>query len=591
MATPTFILPSAPTYTEGFVNGLNVYPNPTNFVANQVPFTRATTATRTNAAGLIELVPYNLLQYSEMFSQSIWTKLNGSTLTPNTILAPNGTLTADTFQASNLAFGGILRSSITANTGTTYTFSFYAKKNNYRYVGIRFNTSTNVQRFPNYDFDTDTLNKQGVTCDLSRELLPNGWVRLVLTFTATNTSGGCDIGITTANGDTSTALTGTEKVEVWGAQLVEGTDALPYQLTETRLNRPRVDFSLGGCPSLLLEPQRTNLFAFSEQFDNALWIKNAGTISTNSTTSPSGLTNAETFTGDGTSGQHQTYQGVVLTSGVVYTITTYVKKNTNNFLQIYGSGGPFGGANFWANFDLNNGVIGSVGTSSTASIQSVGNGWYRCTMTATAIATGSTNVILHLINSATSARGETNSLSTSVFLWGAQLEAGAYQTSYIPTSSASVTRNIDVAQLTGAQILIGQTEGTLYWEGTLTSGFDDIFYLNRSVTNSVFLYKNAINNIIFRIYYNNLFITITNATAYTGTVKIAASYKSGDSVLYINGVQVGTSSTAFAFTGDLADIVLNNTAYLFGNATKSVKSAAIYNTRLTNAELATLTTL
>jgi hypothetical protein len=329
----------------------------------------------------------------------------------------------------------------------------------------------------------------------------------------------------------------------------------------------------------------------SEEFGSTTWSKIRSLVISDTTTSPSGLTNADTWQGDGSSGAKYVIQTASIVSGTTYTISIYAKKNTNNFIQLFGGAATFG-ANVWANFDLNNGVVGSIGSSTTASIQSVGNGWYRCIITGAATITTTGNaLVVGLITSATSPANEVNTLSTSVFLWGAQLEAGAFPTTYIPTSSASVTRNIDVAQLTGAQILIGQTEGTLYWEGTLTSGFDDIFYLNRSVTNSVFLYKNAINNIIFRIYYNNLFITITNATAYTGTVKIAASYKSGDSVLYINGVQVGTSSTAFAFTGDLADIVLNNTAYLFGNATKSVKSAAIYNTRLTNAELATLTTL
>jgi hypothetical protein len=213
--------------------------------------TRATTATRTNSSGLIESTPINeprldyslgscpnillepqrtnLALRSEEFDNAIsWIKLNGSTITTNTTTAPNGTLTADTYQASNLAFGGILRQTPTILSATSYTFSFHVKKNNYRYVGIRFNTSANGQRFPNYDFDTDTLNKQGVTCDLSRVLLPNGWVRLILTFTSTTTIGSCDIAITTANGDTSTALSGTEKIEVWGAQLEAGAYATSY---------------------------------------------------------------------------------------------------------------------------------------------------------------------------------------------------------------------------------------------------------------------------------------------------------------------------------------------------------------------------
>jgi hypothetical protein len=117
-----------------------------------------------------------------------------------------------------LAFGGILRQAITALSGQSYTVSFFVKKINYRYVGIRFNTSVNNERFPNYDFDTDTLNKQGITCDLSRVLYPNGWVKLILTFLSTTTLGNTDIALTMANGSTASALTGTEKMFLWGAQ-------------------------------------------------------------------------------------------------------------------------------------------------------------------------------------------------------------------------------------------------------------------------------------------------------------------------------------------------------------------------------------
>jgi hypothetical protein len=155
-----------------------------------------------------------------------------------------------------------------------------------------------------------------------------------------------------------------------------------------------------------------------------------------------------------------------------------------------------------------------------------------------------------------------------------------------------VTRNLDVVQKTGVSSLIGQAEGTLYWEGTLTAGqTDDIFYLNTSATNSVFIYRsNAIGNtILCRIYYGGSFITIGNATAYTGLVKIAAAYKSGNSVMYINGVLVGTSSSAFAFTGALNDVVLNNAAFIAGNAAKRINTAALFPTRLTNTQLAALT--
>jgi hypothetical protein len=203
---------------------------------------RGTVATRVNSLGLVENVAINeprlnydtvggcpailiepqrtnLLQRSEEFNNVIWSKLMGSTITADSsILNPAGGTSNFIYTASNLAFGGILRQSITAVSGQSYTVSFFVKKNNYRYVGIRFNTSQTSNRCPNYDFDTDTLNKQGVNCDLTRVLFPNGWVRLSLTFVSTTTAGTTDIALTAANGDTNVALTGTEKMFVWGAQ-------------------------------------------------------------------------------------------------------------------------------------------------------------------------------------------------------------------------------------------------------------------------------------------------------------------------------------------------------------------------------------
>jgi hypothetical protein len=250
---------------------------------------------------------------------------------------------------------------------------------------------------------------------------------------------------TTAPDGTLTADTWTGSGAFWGAQLVEGSSALTYQKTVDRLDIPRIDYTGGGCPSILLEPERTNLVKRSQEFDNNTGFqKNLSSVSANTTTAPDGTLTADTWTGDGTLGIHFLAQTASATSGVAYTQSVFAKKGTNNFIQILGTTGIYD-SNSWANFDLENGAVGNVGISAKATITDFGNGWYRCTMTATATSTASGNgFFLWLITSATSARAETNSLETSVYLWGAQLEAGAYPTSYIPTTTATVTRNADV---------------------------------------------------------------------------------------------------------------------------------------------------
>jgi hypothetical protein len=556
MATPTFILPSAPTYTEGFVNGLNVYPNPTNFVANQVPFTRATTATRTNAAGLIELTPYNLITWSEQLDNIAWSKTNTNVL-PNLTNSPFGVLNADLVipTTTNGEHNTNPPNAPLAPITNAETASIYAKASGYNFIGIRINVNSSwVVSF--FDLINGVVISTGAGMTASIQSVGEGWYRCIVSYSL-RTANGIQL-IPSNNGVSITfAGDGNSGVFMWGAQLVEGTDALPYQLTETRLNRPRVDFSLGGCPNLLLEPQRTNLLVRSEEFNNASWFSSSGGVSVlaNQAIAPNGQNQMDliTFTGN----TQNLIQSVIVLNATQYTFSIWLA--TTSGTQTVQIGG----------IDIN--VWNTVTVTTTPT---------RFTITSTTTST-------------TRFPGIRSTGASSILAWGAQMELGAYPTTYVPTQAATVTRNLDVAQLTGAQTLIGQTEGTLYWEGTLTAGqADDIFYLNTSVTNSVFLYRatGVSNTILFRIYYGGSFITIGNATAYTGLVKIAAAYKSGDSVLYINGVQTGTSATAFAFTGALNDVVLNNSAYGFGNAAKRIKSAAIYNTRLTNAELATLTT-
>jgi hypothetical protein len=226
----------------------SVIPNTT---LGDMDVVRATTATRVNSLGLIESVAVNvprvdytngscpsllvegqrtnLLTYSNDFSNLIWAKVASSTVTTDSgVQNPSGVSPTFRFNASSLAFGGILRQILTLTVGQTYTFSYFAKKGNHRYVGIRFNNARNGERFPTYDFDTDTLNKQGATCDLSRTILANGWVRLSITFTATITTSNCDIALTTSNGDTSTALSGTEFMYVFGAQTELSSFATSY---------------------------------------------------------------------------------------------------------------------------------------------------------------------------------------------------------------------------------------------------------------------------------------------------------------------------------------------------------------------------
>jgi hypothetical protein len=180
-----------------------------------------------------------------------------------------------------------------------------------------------------------------------------------------------------------------------------------------------------------------------------------------------------------------------------------------------------------------------------------------------------------------------NAQGSNIF-WGAQLEAGSYATSYIPTTSASVTRNADVISKTGISSLIGQTEGTLFLDFIYSGGVSNHMIINDVSYNS-YIYFNSQNN-------NELWGQIQSVgiqfsmSATAGRYKMALAYKSGSSAMYVNGTQVGTSSTTFSLSGSMNILDIS----LMPNDPKQkrdIYTSALWKTRLTNTQLAQLTTI
>jgi hypothetical protein len=175
-----------------------------------------------------------------------------------------------------------------------------------------------------------------------------------------------------------------------------------------------------------------------------------------------------------------------------------------------------------------------------------------------------------------------------------QVELGAIPTSFIPTTTAAATRNAEVISLSGAVSgCIGQTEGTIYLEtNSLVSGVSDLFCFARATTNTISISKNSSNIIQASVYTSgpSTALNIAASATVSGNLKIAVAYKTGDSALYINGVQIGTSSTAFSFTAALTQININPTGFFEGRGNQRISTIAIYTTRLTNAQLQALTT-
>ena len=520
--------------------------------------TRATTATRMNSAGLVEFAPYNLLSYSEQFDNPFWGKTN-ITVTVNAGTAPNGTLTADRITAT--ADSATINQS-NVQTVQIYTHSVWVRAESGTVSGSIYGISSFATR-TDFVATTEWQRITNTALSLGSNRFPT--IRL-------NTSG--------------------TSILIWGAQLVEGTEAKDYFATETRLNIPRLDYSLGGCPSILVEPQRTNLMTYSEQLNDASWTKTECSITANIAASPSGILNADKIIPNTTNTFHPCKKSITVSSGLAHAYTVYLKKDGYNYVLINTPTGVIGG-NVGPVIDLNNGtIVGNLGGSThNAVVTSINDGWYKVTMTFTT--TGTTTIIDINTLATSSITSYSGNGTDGILVWGAQLEAGAYPTSYIPTTSASVTRNADVISKTGISSLLNPSEGTLFVEAAEL----------KDNANKMFQITNGTDLNVVSVEFNNntLRVGIIGGgggyrkfdipTNLYGFNKIAIGWISGNISCFVNGVQYTLS--LYTGSGDGIPTQLDRITFSYWwNGSPfytNTKSLAIWKTRLTDGELSILT--
>lgn len=221
-------------------------------------------------------------------------------------------------------------------------------------------------------------------------------------------------------------------------------------ITAATINQPRFDYDPIAltCKGLLIEESRTNTFTYSEQLASS-WTPTRITINPDQTTAPDGNNTADALTADvSTSTSHYMINTQSFTSGTTYSWSVFAKVlGTAGYrLRLRYNSGAFG-ATLTADFDLNAGTVAARSGGISASIQAFPNGWYRCTFIATATVTASDAPWIMFTSG-----GNQNFIgdgTSGAYVWGAQLEAGAFATSYIPTTASQVTRTADVATMTG----------------------------------------------------------------------------------------------------------------------------------------------
>jgi hypothetical protein len=507
------------------------------------------------ANGLIEKVRTNLALYSEQFDNAYWTK-SQATITANATTAPDGTLTAEKFiEGSGSVAPECARTPI-ATSNSIFTLSVFAKASERNFLIINNNDGTGSFRVW-FNLTTGVIGTADAGVTAFIENVGNGWFRCgvarQMTAFASATSAfqiGSADGVDTYTGD------GTSGIFIWGAQMELSdiaTDYIPTTTTAVSVgpvaNLPRLNYPINsdgsvGCPRLLLEPQRTNLYNYSEQINQ--WTATNATVTANYAVSPDGYTNADRV--------QFTAGGLLYVSGTgsagENTLSVYAKatNGTSAKFRLFGNG-----------------------NTTNSSDQTATSEWQRFTFTYTYSASSAG------LKVATTGADD-------VIFYGFQHEIGTYATSYIPTLGASVTRLAEQYDKVITSLVPDAT--TFTWEvdfivPEFAAGGGEITGRNAAGTTQLRLYANNSGVIRFRVESGGQ--NYDTAASVGDTAKCIFRCSSGVVSAFYNGVKIHT------FTG----VTMDFSKIQFGTPVTSPKiiRSLVFPTALTDAQCIELTTL
>ena len=583
-------------YKENSLLGYAISPFNDKFSPREITFTRASDGTRVNKDGLIEKGRENLLLQSNQFDTT-WSTASASVTSGQS--GYDGS--SDAWLLNTTGVGGYVFQSV-VNSGVQ-TLSVYAKAGSYNFIRVQLDGPGADKRIDVNLVDGSTGTAGAGNIIVSTTSVGNGWWRIQLVSNTTSTR--ARFFAIVADGDSSGS---NGNIYIQDAQLEQGLVATEYIETGATTaqagileNLPRIDYSEGASsPALLLEPQRTNSIISSEHIDS--WNKNEFSVDTNSATSPEGVVNASKIIPSTNNADHYVDRlGFSRTADQYITHSVYVKPDGYNYFSLSNSANRL-----IANFELigegSARYVSSNGTDFTnhsASIEAVGNGWYRCILIGQALNSIASYMRISCGSSAynSSSWNGVGDGTSGVLVYGAQLELNSsYPTSYIPTYGSSVTRGADSCDGAGNSDVINSAEGVLFAE---ISALEDLGTARRYIS----LSDGSSNNDV-RLYYNNTigdivalskvggatqFLMSDSGYDLTQTHKIAVKYKVNDFALWIDGVEVDTDSSGSVNAANtFNELAFNgNDLPFFGN----VKQVAVFNEALSDSELAALTTL
>lgn len=372
---------------------------------------------------------------------------------------------------------------------------------------------------------------------------------------------------------------------------------LPFDFTRassaTTLNRqglietvpsgkPRIDFLNNTSGHLLLEPSRTNSLLQSNQFDTTWYNSNS-----NESVSSGGFGGLNYWTITKTAASGWIRQNLSLSG--VQTLSVFAKSGTLNWIRIIATGSST--ASTW--FDLQNGVVGSADfNTESSSIESVGDGWYRCSIT---VDIGTVNGVRFY---PADGNNDISGTSGSILIQAAQLEAGSYATSYIPTEGSSVTRVAETCNGAGNSTVFNDSEGVLFVEiqaladdGTsrrITVTDDSGANYNNIVSLELDESTNKLRGFVINNSGNITTVSTTNLNQDENN-KIALKYNSASTNLYVNGSEVDSATSTNLPTGLVKLDFDSGRSDEIQDFYGKVKEIKVYNTALTDTELQNLT--
>ena len=360
------------------------------------------------------------------------------------------------------------------------------------------------------------------------------------------------------------------------------------------VNEPRFDHDpvTGQSLGLLIEESRSNLVAYSEDFNQGIWTKVGVTISANSTTSPTGELTADTLVENTSTGTHRCVIAPTIANTTVYTVSVYAKQaGRTNFRLSLGSG-----LTGEVIVNLSNGIVASSTGATNIIIQNVGNGWYRISFTAAA-STGTTGQVQVQLVQGTITTSYSGDGTSGIYVWGAQLEAGALPTSYIPTTASTVTRSADNASMTGRNFSswYNSREGTIQTNiaipyravgGARSFALDNgtVAYMLDFTNTSTVVGLEGLENSGYRsiaFISNSTSIKLNQTTTYS-------TQPAPSQIICVNGTLNPTGKT-YLTTSNYANLRLGTQVNGAGYLNGTISRLTYYPIQLTNQQLINLT--